>query len=64
MAARRDGLLVDEMDEDMTESQQEVDAWLAKQKQIQERVGVALLMSAKGMMVEEVVEWLRQIRLP
>lgn len=65
MAARRAGVLVDEMDEDVTESRQEVDAWLAKQKQIQERVEAVLLMLEKGMIDGGVlVEWFRQIGLP
>lgn len=65
MAARRAGFLVDEMDEDVTESQQDVDAWLSKQKQIQERVEAVLLMLEKGMIDGGVlVEWFRQIGLP
>ncbi|CAD6570025.1 MAG: hypothetical protein ASARMPREDX12_003282 [Alectoria sarmentosa] len=56
-AARREGRLVDEMDDDVAGNQHAMDAWSAKQKVLQERVDVFLFMLETGM----VDEWLRQM---
>ncbi|CAD6577816.1 MAG: hypothetical protein ASARMPRED_008421 [Alectoria sarmentosa] len=55
-AARREGNLVDEMDDDVAGNQHAMDAWSAKQKVLRERVDVFLFMLETGM----VDEWLRQ----
>lgn len=60
--ARMEGRLVDEMDEDVEGSQRALDAWLAKQKRLQERVAAFLFVSEKGMVDEGVLaEWHRQL---
>lgn len=56
-AARREGRLVDEMDDDVAGNQQAMESWSAKQKVLQERVDVFLFMLETGM----VDEWLRQM---
>lgn len=57
-----EGRLVDEMDEDVEGSQRALDAWLAKQKRLQERVAAFLFVSEKGMVDEGVLaEWHRQL---
>lgn len=64
VGARKAGILVDELDEDVKGSEQALDAWLAKQKLLRERVEVFLFIAEKGMVDEGMlVDWLTQVGL-